>query len=477
MADPTAEELSEIVAEAVDVAIALARRDGQRRDGPPVPVGIRPFLRFSRFPARARTAVIEALQQDEDFRARVADSVDEADIGRLAWVFLTRPEGWEDVLAAAAEDAAESRERDEAERREQAAERRLGQATDAARLAKTERDAARAERDELAAQLEEASARSAQLRALAEDLEQQKSRAVRQLKHTESLAAGRLEELREARTRIEELEAALLDSRRDTAMRQEPGSTAQEAGAEPQREAPARIDQDLVRALIDRVSLASAHATGLGEALESLVAVLLAATDDGERPGRDVRTTAVGETDGVGNGQGPGLIRRDGTSDDTVTGRESGAVRRRQPVRLRAGVVEDTPEAVRQLLDVEGLVAIVDGYNVTMEGWPGLDPVHQRQSLISALGALQTRSAATLHLVFDGADDGSRPVGRAALPVRVHFSPAEVEADDLILEMVADLSPQVPVLVISTDRRVASGARSLGANTARSSALLEVLRR
>jgi hypothetical protein len=80
-------------------------------------------------------------------------------------------------------------------------------------------------------------------------------------------------------------------------------------------------------------------------------------------------------------------------------------------------------------------------------------------------------------VVFDGDDDGRRPSVGAPLPVRVHFSSAEVEADDVILDMVSRLPTDVGVLVVSSDRRVAEGARRLGANVASSSVLLELLRR
>ena len=79
--------------------------------------------------------------------------------------------------------------------------------------------------------------------------------------------------------------------------------------------------------------------------------------------------------------------------------------------------------------------------------------------------------------MFDGDAEGRRPAVGAPLPVRVHFSPADTEADDVILSMVAGLPTDTPVLVVSSDRRVAEGARRLGANSVRSSVLLELLRR
>ena len=133
---------------------------------------------------------------------------------------------------------------------------------------------------------------------------------------------------------------------------------------------------------------------------------------------------------------------------------------------------DDSPEAVEQLLAVDGLVALVDGYNVTMERWPALDKGAQRAALLAALGSLVARLDATIHVVFDGDADGTRPSVAAPLPVRLHFSPSGEEADDRILAMVAALPTDRPVLVVSSDRRVASEARRLGANSASSSQLI-----
>jgi predicted RNA-binding protein with PIN domain len=81
-------------------------------------------------------------------------------------------------------------------------------------------------------------------------------------------------------------------------------------------------------------------------------------------------------------------------------------------------------------------------------------------------------------VVFDGAD----PVWPAVVPttarrVKVSFSPADVEADDVILARVADIDPSRPVLVASSDRRVRDGAAAQGANVISSDQLLAVMRR
>lgn len=118
------------------------------------------------------------------------------------------------------------------------------------------------------------------------------------------------------------------------------------------------------------------------------------------------------------------------------------------------------------------VAVVVDGYNVTMEGWPHLDARSQRDRLISFLGTAAARSAADVHVVFDGSDEGGRPAVSAPLAVRVRYTPGDVEADDVVVAMAQDLPPERPVVVVSSDRRVQDGARAAGANVVSSSALL-----
>ena len=80
--------------------------------------------------------------------------------------------------------------------------------------------------------------------------------------------------------------------------------------------------------------------------------------------------------------------------------------------------------------------------------------------------------------MFDGADLPHRPpVASARQAVRVSFSPAGVEADDVILRLVDTIPADRPVVVASSDRRVQEGARDRGANVISSSQLLAVLGR
>lgn len=82
-------------------------------------------------------------------------------------------------------------------------------------------------------------------------------------------------------------------------------------------------------------------------------------------------------------------------------------------------------------------------------------------------------------VVFDGRDEGGRvtAAGPARPWLRILFSASTVEADELILEAVHELRPEVPVVVATNDREVRDGAHRLGANVIEVGQLLAVLNR
>jgi len=124
------------------------------------------------------------------------------------------------------------------------------------------------------------------------------------------------------------------------------------------------------------------------------------------------------------------------------------------------------------------VVVLVDGYNVSHEGWPGIPIAEQRRRLVDALTELVARTGADVRVIFDGADTAEpQAVATTARPVRVRFSPPDVEADDVIVAEVGDIPATRPVVVASSDRRVGDESRALGANLLRSSQLLALLRR
>ncbi len=104
---------------------------------PPIvaPGPVRKLLRFARLPDRALATLRRVVDDDAGFRARVAEVANEDDLGRPSWLWLVRPDGWEDELAALEEEAASSASSVQDERDERGARRRLGAAEEARRRA------------------------------------------------------------------------------------------------------------------------------------------------------------------------------------------------------------------------------------------------------------------------------------------------------------------------------------------------------
>ena len=483
----------ELLVTALERAVSVARRDAADRQAPAPPVALRPVLRFTKkLPPLALRSVLTALSGDESFRARVAEGADEAELGRLSWLFLERPQGWEAEFSQLAAAASEEQRDTDARRAELDAARRADQLEDALARLRDELDEDRSAR--VLAESTLSSERAARVAVEGErdklservaELDSARARAVRELKEAEARDAARLVELRAEQSRSELLREQVADLQARLDAQQDPESDAATSSesvssdradgvgggagdmlqAEPARAVDPSWSGADRSAVADAVARAANAAAVLGAALREAADGLSA----------DGVAAAAGST---GHAPSDGA-RPDGAPPEPTSSATGAAPRppRRTPVRLRRGVDEGTPEALRQLLEVDDMVTFVDGYNVTMEGWPVLDQQGQRSRLLSALATVQHQVPAAIHVVFDGDADGGRPSVANPLPVRVHFSAADTEADDLILAMVGRLPTDVPVLVVSSDRRVAEGARRLGANAVRSSVLLDLLRR
>jgi predicted RNA-binding protein with PIN domain len=152
------------------------------------------------------------------------------------------------------------------------------------------------------------------------------------------------------------------------------------------------------------------------------------------------------------------------------------SARRRAPVRLPQGMVEDDPAAIEAMVRTRGVAVIVDGYNVSMLAWPGLTAAEQRERLCDALSEFQLRFRCEVTVVFDGAEvQGVRPLRRRNL--RVVFSAAGQEADEVVVGEVMFRPDEVPVIVVSSDREVRTGAEAEGATVLAADVLLQLMRR
>ncbi len=423
------------------------------------PTALRPFLGFARLSPAALSAIARVVDQDDDFRARVAASVDEDAVGRGAWLWLTRPDGWQDDLAAIEAEDRERRASRAAEQREasdeRSAARRLAATQAALTRAETVGEERRLELDRLQLELDDvrrartaADARAAELEATVADLEAARATAVRNLKEVEGRLVGRATELKAARARLRELEADAPGPGPETRRQEVAPAQAGDAGATVPGPDLAAVARELARA--------AEGAAGLADGLAGLAAAL------------EDRQAEAPPSPLVPEPTGPGPAGAEAAARPTP----------RTPVALPGGLLDDSVAAAEHLLRTPDAVLVVDGYNVTMTGWPGLGAAEQRRRLVALLSDLAARTCTRVELVFDGAevDRGAVTVPAPARRwVRVRFSPPGIEADDVVLDLVAQLPAGRPVIVVSSDNRVREGARRGGANLLYSRQLLDTL--
>jgi predicted RNA-binding protein with PIN domain len=148
---------------------------------------------------------------------------------------------------------------------------------------------------------------------------------------------------------------------------------------------------------------------------------------------------------------------------------------RRASPQVPPGIVAGSPRGIEAMLRTAGTMLVVDGYNVTKRAWPDATAAEQRDRLEAALTRLQRRLGFTALCVFDGAAHATHWRTRRG-GVRIAFSDAGEEADEVIVREVAALPKRVPVVVASSDAWVREHAEAEGAVVVPAEALLAALR-
>ena len=132
-----------------------------------------------------------------------------------------------------------------------------------------------------------------------------------------------------------------------------------------------------------------------------------------------------------------------------------------------AGRPGTTDDDVEHLLRQRGTVVVIDGYNVAMRGWP-TGPIEVRRStLLRHVSELAQRWRLTSAIVVfdgDGTPQGQDPVLRTARNVRVEFSAAHEDADDMIARMVRVSAAGRRYAVVTDDRDLAARCVQAGAS-------------
>jgi predicted RNA-binding protein with PIN domain len=444
----------------------------------PAPQALRRYLNFARLPAPALDIARRVIDEDESFRRRVAANLTEETVGEAGWLWLARPDGWESRLDELRKEHQQREHAAHDAKVEREAQRKLSGAEDRARRAEVALTAKVREAAEARAALAEertmrvsAQAELTEISSTMDELRTQRNAAVRQLKDVESELAQRTADLRHARHEIRMREAELEQAiaARDAAQQATaaaqladlPPSSAGNAtgnptGDDPTGSVPQAAPEADVAALLEmRTELATvvAEAAAGAERLSaSLVAAaqLLSATEEAADAASATTTPAPSE---------------------------ARPAPRRTPLRLRAGATDDSFEAAEQLLRAPGAMLLVDGYNISHAVWWDQPIATQRERLVGALAELHARMGCEVEVVFDGADVDRAPAVSPRPAIRVRFSPPGVEADDVIIELVAAIPANRPVIVASSDRRVRDGVRRQGANLLGARQLAEALRR
>lgn len=416
---------------AIEYAVLIAEETQRRKPPMPVPNELRAFFGKPRIPSGALGRLRRAVEADDLFRRRIAAGASPELVDDVGLLWLRRPDGWAadaEALIAAAETERASADlaatlRREEKRRAAAEEAAIRARADAIRLEALV-DEQRAEVDRLVADLEKADDSLAEMRAELLDVRNE----ARHARDREASAVARLDE-------------AL--ARATTGRVGGPGTEVAPPVSEPQPSLTAdqfeRLRQELeaeVAALRDAARRSASAASAAGDRVEMLLA-------DHARRLQPARRASPGSAPA------------------------------RRPLRLPGGVLAASAEAATFLVRSDA-AWFVDGYNVSMLGWPNLPIDQQRSALVAAVENLAHRFGTDITVVFDGAEVVGAHAGTRRAS-RVVYSPPGVIADDVIRSEVTRLPVDRAVVVATNDAEVARDVRAMGANLVPSNALLAVL--
>jgi predicted RNA-binding protein with PIN domain len=169
-----------------------------------------------------------------------------------------------------------------------------------------------------------------------------------------------------------------------------------------------------------------------------------------------------------------GLAGEHGREGGSGAGAPARRPDRRRPLSVPGGRGADDPETLAAWMGTDGVLVLVDGYNVTKhpQGFPDRDLEDQRTLLLDLCRRLARRFGAEVTVVFDSGTVGPIPTRLPLGRVEVVFTDAGRTADDEIVVRVNAAPPDRPVVVVTSDNELRTRVTALGATATRSPALL-----
>jgi YacP-like NYN domain len=281
--------------------------------------------------------------------------------------------------------------------------------------------------------------------------------------------------LAEERARTTRLADELRDERSSRRSREESAAAKSEEHARRAEAAEARAAEERTRAAAAqaRANESAARAVELREEVRRARAEIKALT---ERFATSVAAGDVRKFAERANALARDLMRStDETSTNLSTTSPADERPRRRPrPKVPGGLTSDDPAGLAGMLGANGVLVVVDGYNAAFAGWPEATAADKREHLGRGLVDLHQRFGCEVLCVFDG--DGTDTRGLRRDGVRVVFSPADEEADVVVVRAVRDLPIDRPAIVVSSDGWVREHSERAGAVVVPSPTLISLLR-
>ena len=158
---------------------------------------------------------------------------------------------------------------------------------------------------------------------------------------------------------------------------------------------------------------------------------------------------------------------------------KSSAEPRPERKRLSApkGLFDDAPGSLAAWLQEEDVRLLVDGYNVSKSAgaYGDLDLGTQRERVLDGVARLARKNNVQATVVFDGSDVPPGTSRKKRGPVKVEYSRSDETADDHLVSLL-ERWPNVPVILVTSDRELQERAAARGATIVSSGQFLRMMR-